>query len=104
MIRVVLSTFADSETAAQAVRTLVSENFAACGTIIPGARSIYSWKGVLEDAEEVLVIFKIATANEDQFIQRLEELHPYDVPDILSISASKWSEAYGRWIVGKSEG
>ena len=104
MIQVVLSTFADGETAAQTVRTLVSESLAACGTILPGARSIYSWKGVLEDAAEVLVIFKIATANEEQFIHRLEELHPYDVPEIVSFSASKWSKAYGRWIVGKSEG
>ena len=100
MIRIVLSTFADSDSAANVVRSLVSEKLAACGTILPGARSIYSWKGVLEDNPEVLVIFKIAAANEVEFIRRLDELHPYDVPEIVSIPPSQWNEAYGRWIAG----
>jgi len=98
MIRIVLSTFADGDSAAQAVRSLVSEKLAACGTIIPGARSIYFWKGVLEDTAEVLVIFKIAAANEGEFIRRLGELHPYDVPEIVSIPPAQWNDAYGRWI------
>ena len=104
MIRIVFSTFADGDSAAQVVRSLVSEKLAACGTILPGARSIYFWKGVLEDNPEVLVIFKIAAANEEKFICRLDELHPYDVPEIVSIPPSKWNEAYGRWIVGKPGG
>ena len=78
----------------------IEEKLAACGTIVPGARSIYFWRGVLEDSAEVLVIFKIASANEERFIARLGELHPYDVPEIVSISPSKWNEAYGRWVVG----
>lgn len=100
MIRIVLSTFADGDSAAEVVRSLVSEKLAACGTIIPGARSIYFWKGVLEDSAEVLVVFKIAAANEEEFIRRLGELHPYDVPEIVSITPSRWSETYGHWIVG----
>ncbi|MEI6491312.1 MAG: divalent-cation tolerance protein CutA [Verrucomicrobiota bacterium] len=99
MIRIVLSTFADDDSAAQTIRSLVSENLAACGTIIPGARSIYRWKDVVEENPEVLVIFKIATANEEKFLGRLAELHPYDVPEIVSIPPSKWNEAYGRWVV-----
>ena len=71
MIRIVLSTFADGDSAARIVRQLVSEKLAACGTLIPGVRSIYSWQGAVEDNEEVLVIFKIAAANEAKFIGRL---------------------------------
>ena len=104
MIRIVLSTFADGDSAAQVVLALVSEKLAACGTIIPGARSIYLWKGVMEDSAEVLVLFKIAAASEEEFIRRLGELHPYDVPEIVSIPPSKWNEAYGRWVVEKSGG
>lgn len=102
MIRIVLSTFADGDSAARIVRQLVSEKLAACGTIIPGVRSIYSWKGVVEDSAEVLVIFKIAAAREEEFLARLGELHPYDVPEIVSIAPEKWNEAYGRWVVESS--
>lgn len=104
MIRIVLSTFADGDSAALIVGQLVSEKLAACGTIIPGVRSIYVWEGVVEDNAEVLVIFKIAAANEGKFIRRLGELHPYDVPEIVSISPEKWNESYGRWIVENSGG
>ena len=52
MIRLVLTTFANAEDAAKAVRTLVDEQIVACGTILPGARSIYRWKDAIEDTEE----------------------------------------------------
>jgi periplasmic divalent cation tolerance protein len=104
MIRLVLTTFADEETAAGVVRTLVSEQIAACGTLVPAARSIYCWNGTLEDNAEVLVIFKIAATHEDKFIRRLGELHPYEVPEIVSIAPEKWNEAYGQWVVGKPVG
>jgi periplasmic divalent cation tolerance protein len=58
MIRLVLTTFANAEDAAKAVRTLVDEKIIACGTILPGARSIYRWKDAVEDAGEAVVSLK----------------------------------------------
>jgi len=100
MIRIVLTTFSDQETAARIVGALVSENLAACGTILPGARSIYRWKEKIEDTAEVVVIFKITAATEDVFIKRLVELHPYDVPEAISIEPARVHEAYARWVLG----
>lgn len=104
MIRIVFSTFADADSAAQVVKTLVSERLAACGTMIPGARSIYEWEGRLEDSAEVLVIFKIATTGEQDFFKRLRELHPYETPEMVSLTPSQWDEAYGRWVLKNSGG
>ena len=99
MIRMVLTTFSDQGTAAQVVRTLVSENLAACGTILPGARSIYRWKEKIEDTAEVVVLFKIAAADEPLLTKRLVELHPYDVPEVISLEPSHVHEAYARWVL-----
>ena len=104
MIRIVLSTFADGDSAARIVKTLVTEKLAACGTIIPGARSIYTWNGIVEDNAEVLVLFKIATANEQVFYKRLKELHPYEVPELVSLSPTQWDDAYGRCVADNSGG
>ncbi len=104
MIRIVLTTFADGDSAAQVVRSLVTEKLAACGTILPGARSIYAWNGSVEDSSEVLVILKIAAASEPHLYKRLKELHPYEVPEIVSLFPSHWDEAYGRWVVESSGG
>ncbi|MEI6279511.1 MAG: divalent-cation tolerance protein CutA [Verrucomicrobiae bacterium] len=103
MIRIVLSTFPDEEAAAKAVRALVSENLAACGTLLPGARSIYRWEGKIEDASEVVAIFKISAANEKSFAARLLELHPYDVPEMVFLTPSHVHEAYAQWVVEKND-
>jgi len=102
MIRLVLTTFADEDSAARVVRSLVSEKLAACGTILPGARSLYIWKGNLEDSAEVLVIFKIAASHQEQFCGRLAEIHPYEVPEMITISPERWNEAYGQWVAGSA--
>jgi len=102
MIKIVLSTFADGDSAAGIVKILVAEKLAACGTILPGARSIYVWNGKVEDTSEVLVIFKIAASSEPEFYRRIKELHPYEVPEIVSLSPSQWDDAYGRWVVESS--
>ena len=58
MIRLVITTFANAEDAAKAVRTLVEERFAACGTVLPGVRSIYRWKEAIEDEHGVFGPYK----------------------------------------------
>lgn len=44
----VFSAFATEEDAARAVRALVAERLAACGTLLPGARSPYRWRGAAD--------------------------------------------------------
>jgi len=99
MILLVLSTFPDEESAAVAARTLVEENLAACGTIIPGVRSIYRWQGAIEDAREVLVIFKTPRESEPLLRARLAALHPYEVPEIVGLEPDSIHEPYARWVL-----
>ena len=98
MIRVVVTTFSDEEAAAAAVRALVSESLAACGTIVPSARSIYRWKGQIEDCAEVVVIFKTTQAAFPSFEARLRELHPYETPEILAFDPAAAGDAYACWV------
>jgi periplasmic divalent cation tolerance protein len=100
MIRAVLCTFPDAESAAGAIRTLVSENLAACGSIISGVRSIYRWQGKIEDAPEVVAIIKIPSATAERFTARLAELHPYDVPEIVFFAPDRVNHAYEQWVLG----
>lgn len=99
MIRLVLTTFATGEVAASVVRKLVEEKVAACGTILPGARSIYAWKGAVEDADEVVVFFKTAAEKLPALQARLLELHPYETPEILALDPTGVSADYAAWVV-----
>lgn len=96
----VLTSFSDAETAAAAVRTLVEEKLAACGTIFPGTRSIYSWEGKLEDASEVVVLFKTESSLYAKLEKRLVKLHPYDIPEIIAWEPGAVHRPYAAWVAG----
>lgn len=98
MIRVVLTTFGNAEEAAKAVRILVEEKLAACGTILPGARSIYVWQGKIEDTEEVVVILKTSGGKFAALEDRLKALHSYETPEIIGLDPSAVSGEYARWV------
>lgn len=97
-IRLILSTFADEASASAAVRTLLDERLIACGNMIPGIRSIYRWKGAVEDASEIQVLLKTDQDYATRCMERLAELHPYEVPEILLLGVEETSFPYAAWI------
>lgn len=101
MILLVFTTFPDADVAAGVVRQLVEEKLAACGTILPGARSIYGWEGKIEDNAEVLVLLKTLGPNYTRLEKRLAKLHPYDTPEILALEAGAANRAYAAWVEGR---
>ncbi len=100
MIRLVLTTFANAEDAAKAVRILVDEQIVACGTILPGARSIYRWKDAIEDTEELVVLFKTSAERYPAVEERLRAIHPYETPEIIALDAAAVSRDYAEWVIG----
>lgn len=94
----VFSTFPDPEKAREITRILVEENLAACGNIITTVESIYRWKGTVEEATESMVIFKTTAACYAKMQTRLKTLHPYEVPEIIQISAQDGLPAYFQWV------
>jgi len=95
---VVFVTAPNTDVAQEIVHTVINERLAACGTILPGARSIYRWQGAVESADEIQVILKTTTENVTKLIARVTELHPYEVPEIIAIEISAGLPAYLAWI------
>jgi periplasmic divalent cation tolerance protein len=103
MVLLVFCTFPDADTAAAVTKTLVGEKLIACGTILPGARSIYEWEGKMEDMSEVLVLFKTAGPAYAKLEKRLLKLHPYDMPEIVALEAGAASKAYAAWVAAAAD-
>jgi len=97
-IRLLFTTFADVVAAATVVRSLLDDHLIACGTLIPGARSIYRWKGAVEESTEVQVILKTSGEKASRCMARLAELHPYEVPEIIEVEPTAVSLPYATWI------
>ena len=94
----VLTTMGTPADAARIGRMLVEERLAACVTTVPGVRSTYRWEGRVVDEDEQLLLVKSAPARLGRLRARLLELHPYDVPEVLVLTASDVPEAYARWL------
>ena len=97
-VLLVFSTFPDDETARSIVRALVESRLAACGNIIPQVESIYRWQGAVESNREALAVFKLSSERYPEFENKLRELHPYEVPEIVSLEIQGGLPAYLRWV------
>jgi periplasmic divalent cation tolerance protein len=94
----VLTTLPADGDAEALARALVDERLAACVNILPPMRSIYTWKGATEHADERQLLIKTATHRVKALETRLRDLHPYDVPEFLVISILEGSGDYLSWV------
>ncbi len=78
--------------------TLVAEHLAACVNIIPGVTSIFSWEGKVCQEEEVLLLIKTNNSSWNQLQERVQELHTYDIPEIVSVPIEAGFQPYLDWI------
>ena len=98
-IRLVFVTIDSHENAKRLVLTLVKEKLIACGNIIPEINSIYTWKEKIEESKESLIIMKTSEVNTDKLIERINEIHPYEVPEIIFVKPNEVSDAYSNWVL-----
>lgn len=94
----VLTTLASENDAEQFVRTLVEERLIACGNVVPGLASIYRWQGAVEREAEVLVLMKTTGRRVDAALERASDLHPYEVPELLTVTVDGGTAPYRRWV------
>ncbi len=97
----VFCTFPDAASARQIGTLLVETQLAACVNLVPAIESIYRWQGKVETATETLAIFKTTATAFPAFEQKLAELHPYEVPEILALTPAQVSGPYREWVLGE---
>ncbi len=100
--RSIYITARDEEEARRIGHTLVEEKLAACINFFP-IQSIYRWKGEIEEAQEVAAIAKTRAELVDQVIQRVKQLHSYEVPCVVSWIIEKGNSDYLLWIKESTE-
>lgn len=96
--QIVLTTCGDLEQATQIAETLVREALAACVNIVPAVRSVYRWQNKIEVDDEVLLVIKSARGLYAAIEQRINELHSYELPEIVAVPIVTGSNKYLQWI------
>ena len=90
--------FANPDEAERIGRAVVEERLAACINVLGPCRSIYSWQGVVETADETPAILKTTAEAADALISRVAGLHSYDVPCIAVWPIDKLLLSYAEWV------
>ena len=99
---VVITTVASDEEAVTFVRALLDRRLIACGTLMPGARSLYRWQGKVADEREVVIMLKTRSAQIESLRAAFTQLHPYKVPELLALPVEAGLEKYLEWINGET--
>lgn len=95
---VVVTTAPDADVAESLGRTLVEERLAACANVLPGVTSVFRWDGEVQTEGEVLVLLKSTESVFAALRDRLVDLHPYDVPEVLQLPVPAGSDVYLDWV------
>ena len=95
---VIYCTCPNQEVAERIARVLVVEGLAACVNILPDITSIYHWQGSLQCDPELLLIIKTREDTYSALENRICELHPYTVPEIIALPIFQGYSDYLKWI------
>jgi periplasmic divalent cation tolerance protein len=98
----VLISAPDMETAGRIGRALVEERLAASANALPGVRSVYRWKGTVQEAAEALLVVKTASDRVPALAARVRDLHPYELPAVVALPVVDGSADYLDWIAAES--
>jgi periplasmic divalent cation tolerance protein len=78
--------------------TLVREKHAACINVLPQVKSFYRWQGELESTGEALLVIKCRADSYQGLQQRLLEIHPYELPELITVPLAGGLEPYLAWV------
>ena len=93
-----VTTLGDEKGAATLSRRLLERRLVACVNIVSGVRSLYRWKGSVEDEAEHVLLMKTRADAYEELAAAVSELHPYEVPELIVVPIERGSDAYLRWI------
>ena len=95
---IIISTYPNKKSITKIAKELVKNKTSACVNITK-ISSIYSWKGKIENESEYLAIFKTTAKNKQLLKKKIQETHPYDVPEIAEVDVTSINKSYLKWLV-----
>lgn len=90
---------APADAAERLAECLVERRVVACVNLLAGARSVYRWQGTVERTEETLMICKTTEELVAKLSAALDELHPYEVYELLVTRIDTGSPTYLGWVL-----
>jgi periplasmic divalent cation tolerance protein len=77
---------------------LLADRLVACVQILGPLRSLYWWKGRVEEADEWMAVMKTRESLYTTVEEAITRLHPYEVPQIVAVKPAGLAPPYHRWV------
>ena len=97
---VVVTTVGTQEQANLLAEELVDRRHSCCVNIVPIQRSVYRWQGKICDDSEYLLIIKTMESEYEAVEATIQELHSYELPEILAFGIQRGEAGFLSWIAG----
>jgi periplasmic divalent cation tolerance protein len=92
------TTTAKAEDAGKIATQLVERKLAACVQIVEPITSVYRWQGKIESEREILLLIKSTRDLIPDIAELLDEIHPYEVPELVAMPIIGGSTSYLSWL------
>ncbi|HEY5930375.1 MAG TPA: divalent-cation tolerance protein CutA [Burkholderiales bacterium] len=99
---VVLTNLPDRESALKLANSIVEQRLAACVNVLSECTSVYRWQGRIEQASEVPVVIKTAAVSFARLEAAIRAVHPYELPEIISVPVVAGLAPYLDWIAAET--
>jgi len=86
-----------AQEAKRIAQSLLKMRLIACANIVRGVESKFIWNGKAASARETLIIMKTTAGNFRAVAEKIEDIHSYDVPEIIAVPVIKGNAAYLKW-------
>ena len=98
----VITNMPDNASAEILANRLIEKGEAACVNIMAPCTSVYHWQGKVETAQETPVFIKTTKQRYDDVERTIREVHPYELPEIISVVLASGLPAYLEWIAAET--
>ena len=71
--------------------------------MVDNVKSMFSWEGDLCEEKEILLLIKTKRENYAKIKLVIEDLHPYNVPEIIALPVVDCSEDYLKWVASETK-
>lgn len=95
-------TASDRDAALRIARILVESRLVACANILGGATSVYWWEGRVQEGAEAVLIAKAPSDKISAVIAKVQEIHDYSCPCVVSLAIAEGNPAFLDWITAET--
>lgn len=93
----ILATFGTRANAEDTARRIIKRRLGACVNLLPSVTSFYEWEGALQEDEELVMLVKSGSAQQEALISLIVEGHDYDEPAVMVVPVNGGAAGFLKW-------